>query len=73
MRNAFIPALVVAALIIVIAVIFRSVLHKSLDVVPLFLVPVFFYVGYLTAKSAKAWLLTTVAVTAALAVLYALS
>ena len=73
MRNEIKAAIVTAVLIMGIAVLFRSVLNKAQDVVPLFLVPAFLYVGYLIAPAGfKAWLILTVAVSIALAVVYAL-
>jgi uncharacterized membrane protein YccC len=73
MEGKHLPTVVTGALIIIIAVVFRNVLHKSPDVVPLYLVPIFFYIGYLTGKSPKAWMGITIAITASLAILYALS
>jgi hypothetical protein len=73
MRNEIKAAIVTAVLILGIAVLFRSVLSKPQDVVPLFLIPVFLYAGYIIAPAGfKAWLILTVAVSVALAVLYAL-
>ena len=72
MGDKHIPAVITSALIIALAVVFRNVLHKSLDVVPLYLVPIFFYIGYSTGKSFKVWIGMTIAITVALAILYAL-
>ena len=73
MRSTIVPAIVTGVLIMMIAVVFRSILHKSIDVVPLYLVPIFFYIGYLTGKSSKVWIATTLVITVALTMLYALS
>ena len=67
------PTIITGGLIILIAVVFRSILHKSPDAVPLYLVPIFFYIGLLTSRSPKAWIGITVAITVALAILYALA
>jgi hypothetical protein len=73
MRNELKAAIVTAILILGTAVVFRSVLNKAQDVVPLFLVPAFLYAGYGIASAGfKAWLTLTLAVTLALAIVYAL-
>ncbi len=73
MRNELKAAIVTAVLILGTAVLFRRVLNKAQDVVPLFLVPAFLYVGYVIASAGfKAWLILTLTVTVALAVVYAL-
>lgn len=72
-RHHLFRAVITGALIIGIAVVFRNVLHKSPDMVPLYLVPIFFYIGYLTSKSPKTWMGITIAITVALAILYALA
>jgi hypothetical protein len=72
MRRAFIPAIVTAVLILAIVVVFKNILHKPSEVVPLFLVPALLYIGYLTSKLPKVWMLTTIAITVLMAILYAL-
>jgi len=65
---------VTAVLTLAVAIIFRSVLNEPQGVVPLFLVPIFLYTGYITVKAGpKAWIGVTVAITLALAILYACS
>jgi len=72
MKNETTAAIVAAVLTLGIVFIFTSVLHKSQDVVPLFLVPVFLYAGYAVAAARfRVWLGLTLAITVALAVLYA--
>jgi len=62
-----------AVLTLAVVVVFHSFLNEPQDVVPLFLVPIFLYIGYITAKaSPKVWIGVTVAITLALAILYAL-
>ena len=65
---------ITAVLTLGVAVVFRSVLNEPQDVVPLLLVPVFLYTGYITGKaSPKVWIVVTVSITLALAILYALA
>jgi len=65
--------IVTAILTLAVVVVFHSVLNEPQDVVPLFLVPIFLYIGYITVKaSPKVWIGVTVAITLALALLYAL-
>jgi hypothetical protein len=72
MRQELKAPLITAILILGIAVLFRTVLGKPSEVVPLFLVPAFLYVGYLIAPAGfKAWVILTLAVSVALAALYA--
>lgn len=67
-----IPA-VTAVLTLAVAIIFRSVLNEPQNVVPLFLVPILLYTGYITIKAGPmVWIGVTVAITLALAILYAL-
>jgi len=64
---------IAAVLTLAVAVVFSSVLNEPQDVVPLLLVPVFLYTGYITGKaSPRVWIVVTVSITLALAVLYAL-
>jgi len=64
---------ITAVLTLAVAVVFSSVLNEPQDVVPLFLVPTFLYTGYITGKaSPRVWIVVTVSITLALAILYAL-
>ena len=64
---------IAAVLTLAVAVVFSSVLNEPQDVVPLFLVPVFLYTGYITGKARpRVWIVVTVSITLALAILYAL-
>ncbi len=64
---------IAAVLTLAVAVVFSSVLNEPQDVVPLFLVPTFLYTGYITGKaSPRVWIVVTVSITLALAILYAL-
>ena len=64
---------IAAVLTLAVAVVFSSVLNEPQDVVPLLLVPVFLYTGYITGKaSPRVWIVVTVSITLALAILYAL-
>ena len=72
LKKLLIPGITVV-LTLAVAVVFSSVLNEPQDVVPLFLVPVFLYTGYITGKaSPRIWMVVTVSITLALAILYAL-
>jgi hypothetical protein len=71
-RNEIKAAIVTAVLIMGIAIFFRSVLDIPQDVVPLFLVPALLYAGYAVAPAGfKTWLVVTLFISIAMAVLYA--
>jgi len=73
MKNEFKAGILTAILIMGVAVLFSSVLNRSQSVVPLLLVPAFLFAGYAASNAGfKVWATMTVAITAMLALLYAL-